>query len=832
MKSDYNDWFEQTYPQLSNYGLWLRGEELNSCRAEDFSASEFKVLISRLSTSRDTTDSITHKILFQIATAIPGSFVDLAYLPPPRDSELFDRDQIPWILGTTTKRDATQFNLIAFSNSIIQELVNIGTMLKKSNIPLSKKERLDRTDIPLIILGGANALNTSLLLGDDPVVDGIFAGEDPKLIEQIFTIAREVVSNKSKAEVLEKLNSIPGFFQPDQKRKTTKHISSRLSTEGLLYKAPVFYEEEQPSRAKLQISEGCPCFCSFCLESWARKPYRELSHGDLLDHASKMKASMGLDSVELYSFNFNMHGEFYPLLWDLHSIFSSVSMKSQRFDLIAENYELPRILHAAAKSSFTCGLEGISFRLRSYLHKSLTEKNLHSALNQLLRTPLRELKIFLIATGLENEQDFEDFKSLLSRISEIMVSAGRKPRIIFSLTPLVRFPFTPLEFEAAPDFSTYKKIINQIGRLVRCRGFEFRVSCDLQEYILSQILSRATAPAVCEAVLQACTQTGFVYYQEVSDEFLECLKGRLIDKGVCFDDLLRGVNWTEKSRVPVELPLDCGFLSVIKNECLESVDHGYCMGNYEKDGECRGCGACSDDLTRSKITSSRSRSFYTPEKLRERVLTSAHDTVTFNFEVEIPSNRRGIPRKIIAMALAKSLMNYDRRLVEGYRGFGGSTVQNRWGWSWICGFDCLSLNWNSSGISVIEEAFKNPQFLEIINRQLDQWCILKGRGVVESNTILKLSLRSPYYFDSSNYFRAHALKSTVIKSSSGSYCHKFSSQSIKKKVIEHMETFRQGDMHGVLISPSEKFELYQFLKSCFKCPTDKELVRIDICCLT
>ena len=81
LKHDYSSWFEKIYPELSGYGLWLRGGELNTLLPAQFDARPFRVLITRLSTYRDTADSITHALLYQMLSRIDGVFPDLAYLP-------------------------------------------------------------------------------------------------------------------------------------------------------------------------------------------------------------------------------------------------------------------------------------------------------------------------------------------------------------------------------------------------------------------------------------------------------------------------------------------------------------------------------------------------------------------------------------------------------------------------------------------------------------------------------------------------------------------------------------------------------------------------------
>lgn len=832
MEKTFNEWYEKNYASLSGYGIWLRGGELNTCEPHEFESSEYRILISRLSSYRDTSDSITHKVLYQIAKNITGTYVDLAFLPPPRDAVAFDRDCVPWMLGTSSKRDALQFDVLAISNSIVQELINLPLMLERSNIPSTKKSRMERSDVPLIILGGANALNTSLLLGDDPLVDGIFTGEDAGLIEEIFEICKGLKCGRSKIDILEELSEIAGFFQPDVRKETFKYSASKLSTKNLLKDAPVFYDEEQPGRGKLQISDGCACFCSFCSESWGRKPYREFSEKELIEHAISMKVSMGLDSVELYSFNFNMYSGFYPLIWDLHSTFTSVGLKSQRFDFIADNHELPRIIHAAGKSSITCGLEGISSRLRAYLNKSLTEKNLQSALNILLRSPIRELKIFLIATGLENEQDYDEFRDLLNYISDIMESAGRKPRVIFSMTPLVRFPFTPLEFEIAPSLSVYKDVIKQVERLAKCRGFEFRSSSEISEYAISQILTRANSPMVMDALRDVCLKSGFVYYEEITEQFIDDFKKALEIRGLSFDDLLSGKSWDLKFRIPVKTAVNPMFLSKVKSDCTEFRDSGYCMGNLEYEGSCLGCQACLDDSVRKNITAVREKSPFTHEMLKSKIKNNRSETVSYNFRISIPHGKRGIHQNLISMALARVLMLKDNLLAQGYRGFAGSRVQGRYMWPWVTGLDIISLNWSLNASEILKEKMQDQVFLNTINTELRGWCEVLGiTDLDQQSAATELTIKSEFPFDGEKWLKDQALKYTKQKNTSGEYCYIFNAQSLKKKVISSLAEIKENNgIHKLRITPDEKFDLFNFLKCAYKLPEENDIVRINVEC--
>src|SRR4051812_29161603 len=173
----FTSWYDANFPFLSGQGLWLRGGEWNTLPPSQWETRPLRVLITRLSTYLDTSESFTHPLLYQALADVPGIYPDLAYLPPPKDGNLMIRDGVPWLLGTQSKRGPLSFDVIAFSNAIVQELVNLPSMLQHSGLAMSAAERLARKDIPLMIMGGANAYHASLIDHEDSPIDGLFTGE-------------------------------------------------------------------------------------------------------------------------------------------------------------------------------------------------------------------------------------------------------------------------------------------------------------------------------------------------------------------------------------------------------------------------------------------------------------------------------------------------------------------------------------------------------------------------------------------------------------------------------------------------------------------------------
>jgi len=816
---NYSSWYQKAFTDLSGYGLWLRGGELNTIPAVEFERRPFRVLITRLSTWRDTADSFTHKLLYQIIGRIGAAYPDLAYLPPPRDVPVFDRDKVPWLLGSTSKHEGRDFSVIALSLSIVQELLNIPVMLQKSGIPLSKRERLLDPEGPLVILGGASALYTSALFDNDPLVDGIFAGEDARIIAKLFQTCKNGYAQKlTKETLLEELQKIPGFFMPDGKPATKVFRAAELPPEQLLESGPVLYDEECIGKTNLQISEGCACFCNFCAESFSRKPYREFSLPHLRKAAKRLKAHMGAHDLELYSFNFSMHRDFYRILREAADVFPSIGLKSQRFDSIAADPELVKFLHAVNKTSITCGIEGISPRLRRYLHKGLEEEELNKSLTVLLSSPIRELKIFLIATGLEEQDDYDEFRKLLSFIKKIEGT----PRIIFSMTILVRFPWTPLEFEDAPDPFVCQTVLRTTERLVHAAGFEFRASSDSADYWISQILVRADDPRIAAAFWQAQNETGFVYYREIHRSFTDAVRRHLERKDIKHHDLLRGFAPPDRAAKPWNA-LETG----VSERFL--IKQWASAKKYEDNGYCAGTGACSDDAARKQTLRRPDKKTYSADQFRKELHNAKAEEVTLCFHVRIGPALAGVPHRMRHTALARALMLTEKKLVEGYR---GPAPQNGLGSDWVIGDDSLVLVWSRETATALRELMNDAVFIEKVNTMLKGWVTLTGLGVHDQPCqaglagIKTIIFRSPFHFDPSEYCKNRSLKFTLRKSGPGTLCYVLSAESLKKKILgECMAEPESGGYCTVSVTPGPKFIPEEFARTAFKLSAENEWVR-------
>jgi radical SAM superfamily enzyme YgiQ (UPF0313 family) len=823
--TSYAGWFERAFPRLSGHGGWLRGKGLNLLPPDEYEARPYRVLIARLSTAIDTAESMTHGMLYAIARDVPGIFPDLAFLPPPRDGRIMAADGVPWLLGLVTRYGARDFNMVALSNSIVQEMMTIIPMLHNSGVPISKRVRLDDPAMPLILLGGANALHTSALWTDDPPVDGIFIGESAATIAGLFAACRDGNSQGlTKREILKFLESVPGFFQPDRPRPIAKQRDRFPSPPAA--DMPVLPIGDRMGAGVLPISEGCPCFCGFCAESWARKPYREIPLDALVNHSRALKIAAGAGRIDLFGFNFNMHRDLYPLIWELCGIFPRIGLKSQRFDYLARDPDLLGIEQTLGKSSITCGLEGISARLRRYLQKALDDRDLHSSLQTILASPIRELKIFLLAIGKEDDEDFDEFRELLDFITTEIGKSGRNPRLIFSTTPLVRFPWTPLEFEDAPDEPALQPIIGRMRAMVRARGFEFRMAMELPEYFVSQVLVRAADPRIAAAYLDACETTEFIYYRALPDSFAAAFKAALRARGIEPKAALAGHSpdahrpWTA-----INPGVSREFMVQRHADAAAFIDKGYCLGRPGRAGACTGCAACDDEEQRGAITAPRMKSPYTAQQLHDRIRKLASREEEIALEVDATGACRGLPRAMIGASLARALMLVAPEIVDAYRGYRRSYWEDDRGSAWVTGLDFITLAFDSAALRAVRQLLDDPASFARVNSGLDGWCRIVRPHEGPPPRRMELEARAPYAFDGNAWCGVQRLKYTLRKKDGWSVFD-FTKEAIRRGIVFSMRAREDEGIASVELTVGDKFDAAEFARTAFVLPEKGEWVRI------
>ncbi len=544
-------WIGENRRSLSGHGLWLLGGEPNTQDPAGFAAARLRVLIVRLSEYTEVAAGITHSYLHQMAAGVEGVFVDLAYLPPASDEKRMRQAGIPLLVGTGSKRPPTDFEVVAISNSVVQELVNLPALLAHSGVPLSREARA-AAGWPCLLLGGSNSSVGAVLhgaigapVGGEGLVDGVIAGDGEGAFPRFLELMRDL-AGAGRGEILARLRrEVAGFYDPAAYRP--EYAAGRLTRivpapgapfpvranradparpEMGFVQGPIFYHEETAGASHVLVTAGCPFFCSFCKESWEQKPYRERPAAAVAADALRLKANLGLSEIAPMTFNLNTYSGLLPMLARLDGWFDRVALKSQRFDAIARDPSLLERQLEAGKRTYTCAMEGISDRLRALLQKNLPEPVLRKGFQELFRRNIRQMKVFVIITGWEEEADFAEFAQLLEGLRKQMETLRGKPQLTFSFAVLFRPPRTPLQTMPRGGGEARLAALLERGMAVAGKaGFEARISAGPTDALVSEWLAygdrRDTA-----VLVEASVERGFRYRGECSPDLWGFLRVR------------------------------------------------------------------------------------------------------------------------------------------------------------------------------------------------------------------------------------------------------------------------------------------------------------------
>ena len=592
-----------------------------------------KVLILRLSNSRDTAASSTHQVLAELSrSACPDALIDFAFLPSKRS---------PAVVGAQSGLPWDAFDIIFVSNSFVLEAINLPWLLSASNLSPWAHERPE--SFPPIVLGGSNAFAAQSLVCPDgrAVPDAFFFGEAEEMLplfmkryasndinttnegkngratfseraaagsETHALPSREqatgVINGPSyshligtdgraakRSRLLKATDGMDGFWvtgslptQPVRQALARDTRKSELM-DPFAVKAPsLLLDVETAGTVRLTVSRGCPAFCSFCFEGYERKPYREITVEDALRRARFLKREYGARTVELDAFNLNMYSDLVPLVKECAKLFDHVSFKSQRADGVAACPEIIDLERACGKQSFTLGIEGISARMRAFLCKSLTDEEIDIALQALVSRRVREIKLFYILTGHEEPEDLAAFGSFCSRLRDKIHAPKCGTRVVLSFGRLVRMPNTPLMYDRLLlEEADWLFCVDGVSAVCRRAKLEFRFAFDWPDYVGTQLLAACRhddAPAI---VKLACEGLSYHGPWQAAD----------------------AAKLQSAVQVPAETPdlfpfvkriVDSVFLKQRWEDACEKRDKGYCLGQ-----SCFVCGACSTPEEKSSL---------------------------------------------------------------------------------------------------------------------------------------------------------------------------------------------------------------------------------------
>lgn len=141
---------------------------------EDYDNAKLRVLVVFPSPASTKAVSMTAAVLNDyVISSCPGVFIDFAYVPEQDDLKYYDKANMPYAIGNVTHLDASHFDIVGFSISILFESISVAWIMNSFTrcdkpLPLTWSERKDMklSEVPVFYAGGITCSVADILFGE------------------------------------------------------------------------------------------------------------------------------------------------------------------------------------------------------------------------------------------------------------------------------------------------------------------------------------------------------------------------------------------------------------------------------------------------------------------------------------------------------------------------------------------------------------------------------------------------------------------------------------------------------------------------------------------
>jgi len=518
------------------------------------------------------------------------------------------------LVSLETKTPVSDFDLIGFS--ILYELnyTNILNILDLAGIPFYSSQRDD--SYPLIVGGGPCTCNP------EPIADFfdiIVVGDGENVILEITdTWLKFKESQNNGKESLLKLMSkiegvyIPAFFKPEYYEnsiqtvrpkysdytKVTRAIARNLDTLAFPDAPIVPYGKPVHDRLRLEIARGCTRGCRFCQAGMIYRPVRERSAEKLLELSEKALATTGYEDISLLSLSTGDYECIIPLMQRMmekcETRHIAISLPSLRAGTLTP--ELMSLIKKVRKTGFTIAPEAGTQRLRKFINKNISEKEIIETVQDSFDLGWQVIKLyFMIGLPSERKEDIQGIVDLVKKLRKIKGKNGKWGKINVGVSTFIPKPHTPFQWEPQLLLDEAKERINWIKSNLKMPGIKVKwhnPDTSMLEGLFARG-NRQLSRLLVSAHKKGCK------FDSWSDRFdFGLWQEACEDTGVDIDDFNR-----RKRKFDEPLPWDHIDTKVSKDflkEERERAENLESTGDCRK-GDCKGCGVCDFEVIEPKI---------------------------------------------------------------------------------------------------------------------------------------------------------------------------------------------------------------------------------------
>ena len=326
-----------------------------------------------------------------------------------REDIFCERVIYPQVKSIETRSTLKTFNIISFSLQYEEDYIKMIDMLKRSNIPLKKKNR--KKDDPLIIAGGPCATSNPLPISE--FIDLFVIGDAECILDDFIDVFKD--TKNPRADIYDFLE-IPGIYMPGHKVKIQK-IKSMKEAYRPIYQIVTKtdnpkYQPAFKDSFLLEVSRGCSRGCRFCMAGCMYKPRRETKIKDLIEIAHKTRQVTGQNKIALIGGAVSDYSKIEDLCQQLYEDKFKIATPSLRIETVTP--ELIEILKTSGLKTITLAPESIQ-KLRYSMNKPITDYDIINTIDYAMKLKLKVKLYLLIGIPQETKNDLLELVNFLEK---------------------------------------------------------------------------------------------------------------------------------------------------------------------------------------------------------------------------------------------------------------------------------------------------------------------------------------------------------------------------------------------------------------------------------